>query len=126
LLLGRNDLHPLFKGLPLPEHDEKVVLTDFIKGLNLIEPLLDRDKLDRFRVDKFADALATKSVVILNVILYYFGVGHNFHIIMVILVLTNHVDELISCQLLLSDHPEKGSNLAVISRLLGWGLLEWG
>jgi hypothetical protein len=45
VLVAGNDLHPFLEALPLPEHDEEVVLADLVEGLYFFEPLLYRDKL---------------------------------------------------------------------------------
>jgi hypothetical protein len=92
-----DNLDPFLQTLPLPEQDEKVILAYFVEGLDFLEPLFDWDELCGFAVDELAHSLAAESVVIMNIFLYYLRVGHHFHVVVVVLVDLNHVDELVCC-----------------------------
>lgn len=97
MFITRDDLHPLLKTLPLPKHNEKVVFADLIKRLHLLKPLLHSYELCRFGVYELADSLATEGVVILYLLADDFRVGDDLHVVVVILVLADHVDEFICC-----------------------------
>lgn len=116
--LGRDHLHPFFQWLPFSEGDKKVVSANLIKSLHFLKPLLHSDELHRLWGDEFADALAAEGVVILDLIFYYFRVGDNLHVIMVILMLSNHVNELVCCQFFLSHHLEECGDLCVINGII--------
>lgn len=113
MLITGDDLHPLLQALPLPEHNEEVVFADLVEGLNLLEPLLNSDELGRLGVDELADPLAAERVVILDLLADNLGVGDYLHVVVVVLVLADHVDELVGCQLLLPHHVEEGGHLSV-------------
>lgn len=95
MLVTGDDLHPLLEALPLPEHDEEVVFADLVEGLHLLKPLLHRDELGGLGVDELADALAAEGVVVLYLLADDFRVRHHLHVVVVVLVLADHVDELI-------------------------------
>jgi len=115
-----NNFNPFFEAFPFSKENEKVIFTDFIESLYLIKPLLNWNEFSRFWIDEFTHSFTTKSVVILYLFVYYFRVSYNFHIIMVILIFTNHIDELVSCKLLLPYHLEKGSYLVISYLDLTW------
>ena len=120
MFVSWDDFHPFFEALPLPEKNKKIVLTYFVESFDLIEPFLDWNKLSRLWIYKFADSFTTEGVVILYLLAYYFRVSHNFHIIVVILIFAYHVDELVSCELLLPYHFKKRSYLVVRYLDLTW------
>lgn len=95
VLIAGDNLHPLLETLPLPEHDEEAVSTDLIKSLHLFKPLLDGYELCRLGVDELADSLAAERVVVLYLLADDIRVGHYFHVVVVVLVASDHVDELI-------------------------------
>lgn len=70
LITGYN-LHPFLQTLPFPKHDKEVIFANLIKSFHFFKPLLNRDKLSRLRVNKFAYSLAAKSVIVLNLFVYY-------------------------------------------------------
>lgn len=113
VLVAGDDLHPLLEALPLAEHDEEVVLADLVERLHLLEPLLHRDELRRLRVHELAHPLAAESVVVLHLLADDLRVRHHLHVVVVVLVLTDHVDELVRCQLLLPHHVEERGHLLV-------------
>lgn len=113
MLVTGDDLHPLLQALPLPEHNEEVVFADLIKGLHLLEPLLNSNELGGLGVDELADPLAAEGVVILDLLADDLGVGHDLHVVVVVLVLADHVDELVGCELLLPHHVEEGGHFFV-------------
>lgn len=113
VLIAVDDLHPLLQTLPLPEHDEEAISADLIKGLHLFKPLLDGYELRGFGVDELADSLAAERVVVLYLLADDLRVGHYFHVVVVVLVPPDHVDELISRQLLLTHHVEESSHFFV-------------
>lgn len=108
-----DDGDPLLEALPFAEEDEKVVFADLIEGLDLFKPLFHWDELCRFRVDKLADTFATKSVVVLNLLADNLSVRYDLHVVVVILILSDHVDEFVCCELLLAHHLEEGSHFTV-------------
>lgn len=113
MLVTGNDLHPLLEALPFPEHDEEVVFADLIEGLDLLEPLLDGDELGGLGVDELAHSLAAEGVVVSDLLEQYFRVWHHFHVIVVVLIFANHIDELVCSQLLLTHHVEERRHLLV-------------
>jgi hypothetical protein len=113
VLIARDDLHPLLQALPLPKHYEETVSANLIESLHLLEPLLNRNELGRLRVHELAHSLATERVVILYFALNNFGVGHHLHVVVVVLVASDHVDELIRSQLLLPHHVEERRHFLV-------------
>lgn len=113
VFIAGDDLHPLLQALPLPEHDEETVSADLIKRLHLLKPLLDGYELRRLGVDELADSLAAEGVVVLYLLADDLRVGYYFHVVVVVLVASDHVDELVGCQFLLADHVEEGGHFLV-------------
>jgi hypothetical protein len=95
MLIVRDDLHPLLQTLPLSEHDKEVIFADFVKSLHLFEPFLHSDELSRLGVHEFAHSFAAECVVVLYLLVNDLGVGDDLHVIMVVLILPDHVDEFI-------------------------------
>ncbi len=116
-----NNFHPFFEGFPFSEHDEKIIFADLIKGLHLIEPFFDRDEFNRFRVNKFGYSLTWESVIVDNVVFDYLWVRNDFHVVVIIGVFPDHVNELFSCQFFLTDHFEESCHLWV----LYWNVAFW-
>ncbi len=113
-----NNFHPLLQRFPLPEHDKKVIFTNLIKSLNLVKPLLHRDKLNRFGVEELGDSLTWESVIVDDVVFDDLGVRDDLHVVMVVGVFANHVNELFGGEFFLTYHFEKCCYL----RVLHWDL----
>jgi hypothetical protein len=121
-----DNFDPFLKWFPLPEHDKKVVFTNLIKGLDLIKPLFNRDELNRFGVEEFGDSLARESVVVDNVVLDDFRVRHDFHIVVVVGVFPDHVNELLGGEFFLTDHLEECGYFGVLDGDVAFGcVLYW-
>jgi hypothetical protein len=124
LIIGYN-FNPLLETFPLPKQNEEVILTYLIKSLHFLEPFLHGYKLGRLRINKLAYSLAAKCIVVLDLLVDYLRISYNLHIIMIVLTLSDHVDELVCSQLLLSNHFEKGSNLVVCDLYLSRLWFRW-
>ena len=111
-IVGDN-LHPLFQAFPFSKKYEEIISTNLIKSLYLFKPLRNCDKLSRLGVNKFANTFTAESIIVLNLFMDYLRVWNNLHIVMVILILTHHVNKFISCEFLLSHHVEECSDLLV-------------
>ena len=111
---GWDNFHPLFQGLPLPERHEEVVLADFVECLDFLKPLLNRDELDRFGGDELADSLAAERVIVLYFIFNNLWIWDHLHIIMIVGVLSHHINKFVSSQLFLSYHFEERGHLCVV------------
>ena len=109
--LGNNNFHPLLEGFPLPEHDKKVIFTNLIESLNLVKPFFDRDEFHRFGVEELGDSLAGESVIVDDVVFDDLGVGDDLHVVVVVGVFANHVNELFGSEFFLTHHFEKCCHL---------------
>ena len=125
VFISGDNFNPFFETLPFSKKDKEVIFTNFVKSLDFIKPFLNRNELSRFWVNKLADPLATKSVVVLYLLVYDLWVRHDLHIVVVVLILSDHIDEFVSCQLFLPDHLEKGCNLVVGDLNFSW-MGFWG
>ena len=108
---GYDNFHPFFEGFPFSEHDKKVVFTDLIKGLDFIEPFFHRDELNRFRVNKFGYSLTGESIVVDNVVFDDLRVRNDFHVVVIVGVFPDHINELFGGQFFLTDHFEESRHL---------------
>ena len=110
-----DNFHPFFEAFPLSKHNKEIVSTNLIKSLDLLKPLLHWNKLCRFWIYKSAHSFATKCVVILYFFAYYLWIRDHLHVVVIILllILLNHVDKFISCQLFLTHHLEKCCYFAI-------------
>ena len=102
----------------ITEGDEEIILANLIEGFNFFKPLLNGNKLDRFRTDEFADTFATKSIIIFNFIFDDFRVRYNLHIVMIIRRFLDQVNKFICCQFLLTHHLEKCCHLWVVNWII--------
>lgn len=125
-LFGRDHSHPFFQRLPLPKRNKEIITANLIKSLHFLKPFLYRNKLDRLGIDKLANSLTAEGIVIFNLFLNNGRIGHHLHIVMIVLVFTDHIDEFIGCEFFLPDHLEECRHLSVVHWVIGlFCILFW-
>ena len=126
LALATDYLRPLHQGLPLSEECEELVVADFVEASHLLEPVSHCYELHRFGVQEFAYSLATESVVVANVLPIDLAVRNHVHIVVVVGLPPDEVDELFSHELFLAHHAEEQSEIGVLVESLhvAFGLFD--
>lgn len=89
-------------------------MTNLVKSFHFFKPFFNSNKFNRFWTNELTYTFATESIVIFHFVFDDLWIWHNFHIIMIIWVFANHVNELISCKFLLSHHLKECGNLGIV------------
>lgn len=110
-----HNFHPFFKRFPFSEHNEEIIFANLIKSFDLIKPFFNWNELSWFRVDKFWDAFTRKCIVVNNIVFNDFWVWNNIHIVVIVWIFSDHVNELLSSEFFLTYHFEKSSDLSVLN-----------
>ena len=96
-LITGNDLHPLLQTFPLPKSYEKFIFTNLIKSLHFLKPFFYWNKLRRLWTDELTHSFTTERIIILNLFVDYLGIRYDLHVVVIVLMFADHVDEFISC-----------------------------
>lgn len=111
-------LHPLHECLPLAEQPEELVVADLVERTDLLQPISHSDELDGFGVYELSHALTAEGVVVPDIVRLDLVVGDHLHVVVIVRLFPHQIYKLFRRELLLSDHPEKHSQLAVRSETL--------
>lgn len=119
--LRDHNFHPFFKGFPFSKHNEEIIFADLIKSFDFIKPFFNWNELSWFRVGKFRDTFTRKSIVVNNIVFYYFRVRNNIHVVVIVWIFSDHVNKLLSSEFFLTYHFKKSSDFSV----LNWNVIFW-